>query len=501
MNSSASCYNEKDDVMLNMVIDIDTESQQETNSNSTIRRRERLLSFSTSTNNMTSVALDWTCMLATVSALLVVLGFSWHTLQPSHNNGDQRQVQEQRVLAVAAPVEEPFLSEQTATASRVAPHSMADFSDVITKTLFGMSSTEDGFYQSGRLEDGNQGQRVLDDECIINVKIEASCDGCEDWIAQSELQEWPWCHSELSSMTFLYTGCPCGSRYSIDYENSAWNNATGQTLLAYECWQPASLSNTSDVPPEITCQDYSLPTLNNRDEAVKWVITSFDDPTVVVGSGVVSVGQEYTVSSGDPGTPLPPFLTLTFYDQVGNMLQSTNFPSDYCPGYPDPWYREGYSQTHIVQVQNVTSGTISTRDTLKEALWLKITVDASQSPVPVRLQELNVIANINTEPINLTDTVNGVELSGNGDDEWIMMTRDSDTRSTGVRSRIHSLFHSRYERIQRSETMTMMVGPMTIDMYWRTKYSFFGTIVATQSNNDAVQCNGFDIAEYIEGLQ
>ena len=49
--------------------------------------------------------------------------------------------------------------------------------------------------------------------------------------------------------------------------------------------------------------------------------------------------------------------------------------------------------------------------------------------------------------------------------------------------------------------MSIMVGPMTVDMYWRTRYTFFGTIVATQTNNDNVQCNGFDFHEHIIGLQ
>lgn len=503
MESSASFYDEGIDN------DIDTEAQQEP----CTRRRVRLLSATNSRtrcNNLTSVALDWTCMLAIVACLLVGLGFSWHTLQPTvNNNGGQRQVLEQMSYPAASSLpEKPFLSEQTATVYRNSPHSISELDQVVTKTLLDMPSIEENYVNSGISTDENPGERLLVDECMVDVKIEAFCEGCDEWIAQSRLQEWPWCHSELSSMTFLYTGCPCGSWYTIDYGNSTWNNSTGQTSLVYECWEPDFLSNSSDLPAEITCQDHtpSLPSFNgvdvqyNQDDSVQWIATDASDPTAVVGSGFVSLGQEYTIASSDPNTPLPSFLTLTFYDQDANVLQTTTFPSAYCPGYPDTWYRHGYSHMHIVEVEDLSSGIVSTRDTKQEALWLRVTVDASQSPNSVVLKELNVIANINAAAINLTDVVYGVELNGQGD-EWTMVTREGNTRSATGRNSIYSLLHSRQEPQGGAKAMTMMVGPMTMDMYWRTRYTFFGTIVAEQANNSNVQCNGFDFYEYIGGLQ
>jgi hypothetical protein len=152
-----------------------------------------------------------------------------------------------------------------------------------------------------------------------------------------------------------------------------------------------------------------------------------------------------------------------------------------------------------VEVQDLISGIISTRDTVKEALWVRLTVDASESPVPVKLQTLELLTNMYDEPINLTDAVDGVELNGN--DESATVTREGNTRSSRGRTSIDSLNHSRQELNGDTKTMTVMVGPMTIDTYWRNGYTFFATVVAEQSNNNSVGCNGFDFQEHIFGLQ
>lgn len=494
MDSSAS-FQDEEDFLRNNENSFETELQHQPSRTS--RRRLQPLhptrTYTTNTcHNMRSKVLDWTCMVTTVGLLLVGLGYSWHNSHAATFVEGQRQV-----------AEEPFLSEATATAYRDAPHSLAELDQVVSKVLSDLPSTEDGFYQPG------QNERLLDDECMIDLNIEAFCEDCDEWTANSGLQEWPWCHSELTSITFLYTGCPCGTWYTIDYGKSSWSNETGQTSLAYECWEPDFLANSSEVPSEITCQDNSLPTLDGVDiqykqasSAFRWVATAANDPAMVISSGSVSVGQEYTIESGDPNTPLPDFLTLTFFDQEDAVLQASTFPSSFCPGYPDPWYRHGYSQLQFVQVDDMTAGVVSVQDTLKEALWVKVTVDASRSPVPVRLEELSLIANINSEPINLTGTVRGVELNEQGGGgEWTMVTREGNNRSAARRSSIYSYIRSRQEPVGGSNTMTLMLGPMTMDMYWQTRYTFFGTIVATQANNEAIQCNGWDLAEYIGGLQ
>jgi hypothetical protein len=258
--------------------------------------------------------------------------------------------------------------------------------------------------------------------------------------------------------------------------------------------------------PEITCQDHKDPTLDAVDveyiqgAAVQWVARATDNANNIVGSGTVSVGQEYTITSSDPNMVLPAFITMTFYDQDNNILQSTTFPSGYCLGYQNTIdYRSAYSQIHIVEVQDLISGIISTRDTVKEALWVRLTVDASESPVPVKLQTLELLTNMYDEPINLTDAVDGVELNGNG--ESATVTREGNTRSSRGRTSIDSLNHSRQELNGDTKTMTVMVGPMTIDTYWRNGYTFFATVVAEQSNNNSVGCNGFDFQEHIFGLQ
>jgi hypothetical protein len=472
---------------------IDTEAQQASSTIHSRRSELRLLPTSrTRSSNVKSTAVNWICMLVTVTFVFLAIDFSWHTLQPNSRHIINP--------AVPPPEREPFLSEHAAIVSRHSPQSMADLDQVVTKTLLKMPDIEN--YRDSQAVNDEKGERLLDDECTIDLHIDIICDGCEEWVAQNRLPEEPICFSELTSMTFRYTGCPCGTWYSIDYESSTWSNATGQTSLVYDCWNPTFTHNKSDIPSEITCEDQTGLTLDaadveyNQGTAVQWVATAADDATNVVGSGTVSVGQEYTIASGDANIELPAFITVTFYDQNSNILQSTTFPSAYCPGYPDIWYRHGYSQMHIVGGQDLTSGTISTRDTVKEVLWARVTVDASQSPVPVRLQELSLVANVNADAINLTDAVNGVELNGNG--EWVTVTRDDNTRSSSGRA---TLNHSRQQLNGEPEIMTMMVGPMTIDMYWTTRYTIFGTFIATQSNNNDVVCNGWDFQEQIAGLQ
>jgi hypothetical protein len=450
---------------------------------------------------MKSIALDWTCMLVTVASLLFALGFSWHTLQPT-SRGRQRQVMEkEHSMNVSAPrpEREPFLSDHAALLSRNSPQSITDLNQVVTKTLLEMPDLD--YYHNGQSANEEQGERHLDDQCIVDLHIDVICEGCEEWVTQSRLQEDPFCYSELTEMTFRYTGCPCGSWHGIDYNNSTWTNATGQTSLVYECWKPTFDYNASDIPSEITCQDHTDPTLEavdveyNQGTSVQWVAT-VGDTTEVLGSGTVSVGQEYTIASSESSIVLPTIITMTFYDQDGHILQSTTFPTAYCPGYPDIWYRHGYSHMHVIGVQDLSSGTISTRDTVKKALWARVTVDASQSPVPVRLEELNLVANVNSGNINLTDAVNGVELGA-----WATVTKEGNTRNSRGRTSIHTLNHSRQEANGGSKSIAMMVGPMTIDMYWTTRYTFFGTIIARQSNNDNVECNGWDFQEHIAGLQ
>jgi hypothetical protein len=48
--------------------------------------------------------------------------------------------------------------------------------------------------------------------------------------------------------------------------------------------------------------------------------------------------------------------------------------------------------------------------------------------------------------------------------------------------------------------MEVMVGPFTIDLAWRTRYTFFTTIIASVREDNEALCNGFDFNEYIVGL-
>jgi hypothetical protein len=271
----------------------------------------------------------------------------------------------------------------------------------------------------------------------------------------------------------------------------------------YECWEPDFVYNATDIPTEILCQDITTLGVGNpsieysQASEVYWIASNAVDPSDVLGEGITSVGQDYTISTGDSTVSLPDFINITFYfiNSEGDAvtLQTNVFPSAFCPGYPDDWYRLGYANMNIYKVQSITAGTISTAGTLREdALWVKLTVDASASPVPVRLDEFNLLTNIYPELINLTDAVYDEELNG--------MTTKTSTRSSGSRTSIHSTTHLRRSPAGGDNTMEVMVGPFTIDLAWRTRYTFFTTIIASVREDNEALCNGFDFNEYIVGL-
>ncbi len=282
--------------------------------------------------------------------------------------------------------------------------------------------------------------------------------------------------------------------------------------MVYECWKPDFKFNQSEIPSEIKCQDHFILEQDTEviqynlaaSDEVQWIATAYNDTKNVLGSGTVSPGQEYSISSNDPSKPLPTFVNLTFFVYDGDnqdkkiVLQSTTFPSEFCSGYPDPWYRHGYSHTQILEVQDSMTGkTISTRGSLQDSLWIKVTVDASQSPVPVRLEEMNLVTNMNVNNFNLTGDIYGVVLNGSNTS---LSTPTTIMSRTGLRGRkkIHSFIHTRNE--MRPMTKELMVGPMALDLYWKTRYTFFTTIIATRLDNAGISCNGFVVHEHIAGL-
>ncbi|KAL3924983.1 MAG: hypothetical protein SGILL_000707 [Bacillariaceae sp.] len=396
---------------------------------------------------------------------------------------------------------------------RGAPHSMADVDQVVSKTLVHFIPEDypqpDFSYEES---EDDEHDRMLDSECSVDVTMETVCDGCDEWIAESGLQD-QWCHTELTEMTFIYTGCACGRWYTIDYGNTSWSNGTGHSTLVYECWEPDFVFNESEIPADVLCEDYTTlldeslgadPSIEyfqaEVDTEVHWIATNAGDETQILAEGIVAVGDEYTISSGDPSLPLPDFVNLTFflYDLEGEMvpLQTNVLPSAFCPGYPDPWYRHGYANTHILEVENAASGKTSTRGSVQDdALWIRLTIDASESPVPVRLDELNLVTNMNEDLINLTDAVYDVELDGG----WTSM--QSYTRlSANGRSSLHASTHLRPLMGDDDSTMEIIVGPFTVDLYWRTRYTFFSTIIASLLNDQEALCNGFDFQEFIAGM-
>ncbi|KAL3912226.1 MAG: hypothetical protein SGILL_006967, partial [Bacillariaceae sp.] len=460
-----------------------------------------------------------TCQfLATAAVVLMGLGFTWHTFVSTTTSGCHHHSSshpEMQMVMHQHQQEQPFLSESTAMDYRGVPHSMAEMDQVVSKTLIDFNMEDltlpyDDIQDKGDADDEEEGQRLLDDQCMVDVKIDHVCEGCDEWIADSGLQDGLWCHTDLSEMTFTYTGCACGSWYTIDYENSAWANGTGHSEVVYECWEPDFNYNETNIPTEILCQDTTTLSNDGVEESldspsieyfhadeVHWIAADAADPSNILGEGITTKGERYSISSGDPAVRLPNFVNVTFYliDLEGDTvtLQTNVFPSAFCPGYADTWYRHGYANMHITSGLRTTGDLISKEDTLREdALWVKLVVDASESPVPVRLDEFNLISNIYPSLINLTDAVYDVELGG-------METMEM-SRTSGGRTSIHSTTHLRQSPTGTSDTMEVIVGPFTIDLYWRTRYTFFATIIASILEDNEALCNGFDFHEYIAGL-
>jgi hypothetical protein len=217
----------------------------------------------------------------------------------------------------------------------------------------------------------------------------------------------------------------------------------------------------------------------------------------------------------DDGSALPPLINLTFYDsqQTQNMLQTNAFPTGLCTGMHYAPYSEGLPHTNVVEVKD-SLGTSDLRNTLREeSFYLNISIDASSSPVPVRLEGLNIISNIYGSSINMTDAVNGIVLVGNQqqqqqeeeepkqqqqqqEEEPTMFTRTSIGKSLMG----HSMESRSSPAVASSSTMDLVMGPLTIDLYWRMRYTLFGTLLGSNADDPTKSCNGFDFAEIILGM-
>jgi hypothetical protein len=283
------------------------------------------------------------------------------------------------------------------------------------------------------------------------------------------------CFSDPTDITFRYTGCPCGALYSIT--NATYDLETGTSEFQYSCWEPTESNWTLDVDEHFFCQDYDASLIQyDSSKQVSWIATPADNTSLILGSGTVSEGELYSISSGDVNVPLPEWLHITFYVLDANnemvTVQSNHIPTDFCTG--DPYYHTGFPQTQVVAVQDLNAGSINLQDTVQDALWLTVAIDATNSPSPVRIDEFNIIANTFGNPLNLTDTVRGIALSN----------AVAAVATEGVAPTTHEL----------------VVGPMPIDLYWRTRYSFFGTVLASNMNDPSKICNGWDYSETIGGV-
>jgi hypothetical protein len=228
----------------------------------------------------------------------------------------------------------------------------------------------------------------------------------------------------------------------------------------------------------------------------------------VLGSGNVSIGEEYTIAMDDDdgdSSVLPPLINLTFYDsqQTQRMVQTNIFPTDLCTGMHYAPYSEGLPHTHVVEVRDFL-GTTDLRNTLREeSFYLHILINASSSPVPVRLEDLNIISNIFGSSINMTDAVNGIVLVGNQQQQQereeqqpTMFTRTSIGKSLMG----HSMESRSSPAAALSSTMDLVTGPLTIDLYWKIRYTLFGTLVGSNADDRTKSCNGFDFVESILGM-
>mmetsp|Transcript_24853 Transcript_24853/g.40653 ORF Transcript_24853/g.40653 Transcript_24853/m.40653 type:complete len:482 (+) Transcript_24853:181-1626(+) len=390
-------------------------------------------------------------------------------------------------------------------------HSTATLPRTVVET---MVETTRGDVPPATPTDEGMGRKLVDDGidddwCSLEMKVTTTCVGCDENLWSIH----PWCYFDLNRITFLYTGCPCFSSYSVDHSNSTFDQALGKSDIHYGCWMPHSF-NESDIPSGIVCQDYEIEGSIEDDQTIQpvsWMAVDRDDASKLVGSGDLTFLQEYSIASVDPSTPLPEWVNLTFFglDKDNNTvaLQTTTFPTDFCVGFPDPWYHHGWPHMHVVEVQDLNYGNISLRDTARESLWINVTVDATDSAVPVQLKEMTMISNMFGDFLNMTEDVNGVILIGSSTTGGITTTKMTTATKTAIKSRdrIHESFRRDSKRVAPrtsfgSSKMEMAIGPITLDLYWRTRYTFFGTVIGNNANDPTKLCNGFAFVEYITGM-
>jgi hypothetical protein len=119
------------------------------------------------------------------------------------------------------------------------------------------------------------------------------------------------------------------------------------------------------------------------------------------------------------------------------------------------------SPTHILKVKESRTGkNIGIRGPFQDGLWINGTVDTPESPVPVRLEEVVLVTNINANTFNLT-VLNGSKQSESRPTTALSSSGTASSSSRRRRSVMQTLIHTIAE-----------TRPNTMEVYWKTRYAF-----------------------------
>jgi hypothetical protein len=181
-------------------------------------------------------------------------------------------------------------------------------------------------------------------------------------------------------------------------------------------------------------------------------------------SGPVKVGGMYTMNEDGSFDKLAADINITVYDPAigisGEGMLQTIFVHLSCS---QPLFlkdRFGSSQT-VQWIEDDGRNVSCFQDT--ETGSLVVSLNASTVDEPVELLEMVVISNVQDEPINYTDAVQGTILEPGG------------------------------------ESITLPPINVTVDLTDRVRYTFFTTIIG-RAVTSGVMCNGFDFTECIAGV-
>ena len=267
--------------------------------------------------------------------------------------------------------------------------------------------------------------------CTIDVAI----DGCFNFTPIGDNN----CEGRPVVITFRYNGGDCSQSDNL------------QDRQKFDCFDSAT-----NPPPTVGgTTSYILATeLGGGD---------------VYFEGFVDVGQDFTLNGDRTFDKLSADMNITVYDPAGSTdpatiinganLQQTVFVHLSCS---QPLFLKDRFGAHQVVEWIEGDGRVVSCFIETETGSLTLSLNASSQEDPVRLLEMNVITNVQPEPINYTDQVNGVILQPGG-------------------------------------SIDLAPINVTVDLTSRTRYTFFTTVIG-ETLDGSTMCNGFDFHECIAGV-